>query len=444
MEIELENIAQPNRAGRAQQVGMEQLKQMVYMMMKRNEDWAKEMTEMRKEIVALRRARGETVAPPEEVKLPKWSIPEMFSMTAHRQDLQVEEQVDRVRSDKPDDLGCDVETLDQHEESSNFTPLIGDCLCTRDEKLKDLRSVNFEETPRDVLTQDVNMRRVDVIQALTNRNINHSDVQGSVHTIEVNLNSSMLATGAHNSSDRAVCRLPTRDPVCLGENRYQKVVMEKCWSDDEVIVSGSEVSRLALGCANEDDIKFPDCGPIFDTINPIFVKDCHTEKRLWSLCSNNEFKEIAALSLNDYMHMFNVETFKQKFSRKLTDCQYNVILIYYFYKLCVVAYRSFIMLSDARTLQNIRKLTSRDMGGDTRDTSPEGNLITICTGLGILLYSEGVVYAEYEIDVFQQVKYQKVTHCYDNIRISIFTAGGPLLVLLVELMVGNSNCKASL
>ncbi|XP_037929920.1 DDB1- and CUL4-associated factor 12-like [Teleopsis dalmanni] len=405
MEIELENIAQPNKAGRAHQEGMEQLKQMMYMMMKRNEDWVKEMTEMRKEIVALRRARGETVAPPEEVRLPKWSIPEMFSMTAHRQDLQVEEHVDHVRSDKPDDLGCDVETLDQHEESSNSTPLIGDCLCIREENLKDLRSVKFEETPRDVLTQDVNMRRVDVIQALTNGNINHSEMRDSVHTIEVNRNSPMLATGAHNSSHKAVCRLPTRDQVCLGENRYQEVVMEKCGSDDEVIVSGSEVSCLALGCANEDEIKFPDCGPIFDTINSIFVKDRHVEKRLWSLCSNNEFKEIAALSLNDYMRMFNVETFKQKFSSKLTDCQYKVILIYYFYELYVVAYRSVIKLSDARTLRNIRKLTSRDKGGGIRDTSPEGNLITVCTGLGILLDSEGVVYAEYEIDVFQQVNY---------------------------------------
>ncbi|XP_037951743.1 DDB1- and CUL4-associated factor 12-like [Teleopsis dalmanni] len=420
MEIELENTAQPNRAGRAQQVGMEQLKQMMYMMMKRNEDLAIRMTEMRKEMVAFRRARGETVAPPEEVKLPKWSIPEMFSMTAHRLELPVEEQADRVRPDKPDDLGCEVETLYQQEE------------------LKDLRSVEYKETPSYVLKHDVNMRRVDAIQTLPNRDINHSEVQDSVPTIEINRSSSILATGARNSSDMAVCRLPTFVPVCIGENRHREVVTEKCWSDDQVIVLGSEVLRGALGCANEDEIKFPDCGSIFDTINPLSMKDCHTEKKIRLLGYKNEFKEIATLSLNNYMHIFNVETFKQKFSRKLTNWLYNVILIYYFYELCVVTYRSFIMLSDTRTLQNIRKLTSRDKGGGIRDTSPGGNLITVGTGLGMLLYSEGIVYAEYEMDGFQQVKYQQVTHCYDSTRIGRFAAGGSLLVLLVELMIGNS------
>ncbi|XP_037931238.1 DDB1- and CUL4-associated factor 12-like [Teleopsis dalmanni] len=196
-----------------------------------------------------------------------------------------------------EDLGCDEKTLYQQEEFSNTSPLISVCLCTREEEHKDSRKVNYEETPRDVLTQDVNVRRVDTIQTLSNRNINHSDLQASVHTTEVNLSSSMLATSARNSSEMAVCRLTILDPVYLGENRHREVVMEKCWSDDQIIVSGSEASRLTLWRVNEDKIKFPDGGPIFDTINPRSVKGCHTEKKLRSLGSNNEFKEIAALSI---------------------------------------------------------------------------------------------------------------------------------------------------
>lgn len=105
-----------------------------------------------------------------------------------------------------------------------------------------------------------------------------------------------------------------------------------------------------------------------------------------SLCFNKEFKEIAALSLNGYIHIFNAETFKQTLSRKLPNCQDNVSIAYHSDGLYAVGCRSYTILLDARTLQTIKKITSRYSGCGIRATSFEGNLLTVGTGLGMLLF----------------------------------------------------------
>ena len=113
-----------------------------------------------------------------------------------------------------------------------------------------------------LLVYDVSMRRVDAIPTLSHNRPNHPEVQGGLHAIEINPSRSFLATGARNSSDIAVYRLPTLDPVCVGIEGHRDLIMGMCWLDDQFLVSGSKDSRLALWRINEEFMDFPDGGQV--------------------------------------------------------------------------------------------------------------------------------------------------------------------------------------
>ncbi len=181
-----------------------------------------------------------------------------------------------------------------------------------------------------LMVYDVNMRRVDAIPTLpnVNRQGNPADSQSGIHALQINPSRTLLATGARHSADIAIYRLPTLDPICLGENAHRDWVFDMCWLDDQFLVSGSRDTKLALWRVNEDLIDFPDepeetC-PSYAHISPVSVKECRSAQKIRAICFNKEYKEIALLSLNGYMHLFNAETFSQKMSRKLPNCQENV------------------------------------------------------------------------------------------------------------------------
>lgn len=75
------------------------------------------------------------------------------------------------------------------------------------------------------MVYDVNMRRVDAIPTLSNGNTNGHEIQNGIHSIQINPSRTLLATGARHSTDIAIYRLPTLDPVCIGENGHRDFVM---------------------------------------------------------------------------------------------------------------------------------------------------------------------------------------------------------------------------
>lgn len=240
------------------------------------------------------------------------------------------------------------------------------------------------------MVYDVNMRRVDAIPTLPNNRGNGPDTQNGIHAAQINPSRTLLATGARHSADIAVYRLPTLDPVCIGENAHKDWVFDMCWLDDQFLVSGSKDTKLALWRINEELMDFPvvaeETCPSYAHISPVCVKECRAAQKIRSVCFNKEYKEIAVLSMNGYIHLFNAETFSQKLSRKLPNCQDNVCIAYQPQGLYAIGCRSYTLLLDPRTLQAVKKIASRYSGCGIRSASFQGNVLTIGTGLGMLMF----------------------------------------------------------
>lgn len=92
--------------------------------------------------------------------------------------------------------------------------------------------------------------------------------------------------------------------------------MDMCWLDDQFIVSGSKDAKMALWRINDDiidgdeDANEEKC-PTYAHISALSVKECRAAQKIRSLCFNPDYKEIAVISLNGYIHIFNAETFSQ-------------------------------------------------------------------------------------------------------------------------------------
>lgn len=135
------------------------------------------------------------------------------------------------------------------------------------------------------MVYDVNMRRVDAIPTLTSNRCIGPDTQNGIHAIQINPSRTLLATGGRHSMDIGIYRLPTLDPVCIGDKGHRDWVMDMCWLDDQFIVSGSKDAKMALWRINTDD---PDDSeqaaqeacPSYAHISPLAIKECRAAQKV--------------------------------------------------------------------------------------------------------------------------------------------------------------------
>ncbi|KAF9793806.1 hypothetical protein SFRURICE_010354 [Spodoptera frugiperda] len=282
------------------------------------------------------------------------------------------------------------------------------------------RQVVFGTKCNKLMVYDVRRRSLDNIPTLRPRAPwAGADQQTGIHALQINPSSVNTL-------------LETCEPYICAQ------ILDMCWLDDEFLVTGSRDSKLALWRA-------PSAAPRHHShhyVAPLAIKECRSGQKVRALTFNQRWREIAALTLNGYIHVFNAETFRQTLSRKLPSCQDLVCLATQESGVYAIGCKSYTLLLDCRTLQSVKKITSRYNGCGIRSASFRGDMLTIGTGLGLLMFydlragkylesnihstktvtlkaSRGYVFPDEEADGFSQVKHVPAiyTHCYDDIQI---------------------------
>lgn len=67
------------------------------------------------------------------------------------------------------------------------------------------------------MVYNVKSHELDQIPSIKGRVDESADQQSGIHSLKINPSRSLLATGAYNSNEIAVYRLPTLDPIVLAE-----------------------------------------------------------------------------------------------------------------------------------------------------------------------------------------------------------------------------------
>lgn len=273
-----------------------------------------------------------------------------------------------------------------------------------------------------------------------------------IHSIAMNQTGTILATGGENPNNIAAYKLPSMDPICVGEH-HSDWLFSLAWASPTLLASGSRDGTIALWSIDDDQSIC--CSPPikYSSIRPTAaMKDIEMVDKVRDILYNDSSREIAAISSNGLLHFLNIEHLRKTATIPLPHCQENVCLAQdKSNSLYGVGSLSHVSLVDPKTCSLAGSVCSKDQGAGVRSVSFRDYVLTIGTGLGSIMfydlrarkfldrpdgtqciYKAGKGWLRYDSIFrhffwdFQEYPNAVYTHCYDPTETRLFAAGGPL------------------